>query len=80
MQRHAQQSVPPSPLYPAADPNVIEVASAATEEPNVKNDLITYYSILEKSSRVLVENFGEVALVDDTAKSLQKAEAEEEQS
>jgi len=52
----------------------IEVASAATEEPNVKNDLITYYSILEKSSRVLVENFGEVSLVDDTAKSLLKAE------
>ena len=52
----------------------IEIASNAAEEPNVKNDLITYYSILEKSTRVLVENFGEVALVDDTAKSLQKAE------
>lgn len=52
----------------------IEIASNATEEPNVKNDLITYYSILEKSARVLVENFGDVAFVDDTAKSLLKAE------
>lgn len=52
----------------------IEVASSATEEANIKNDLITYYSILAKIAHVLVENYGEVGLIDDTVKSLEKAE------
>jgi tetratricopeptide (TPR) repeat protein len=58
----------------AAVNKAIEVASTAGEEPNVKNDLITYYSILAKSAQVLVENYGEAGIVDDTLKSLEKAE------
>jgi tetratricopeptide (TPR) repeat protein len=51
----------------------IAVASAATDDPSVNNDLITYYSILEKNAQILVENYNEANLVDDTAKSLDKA-------
>lgn len=51
----------------------IAVASAATDDPSVNNDLITYYSILEKNAQILVENYNEATLVDDTAKSLDKA-------
>jgi len=58
----------------AAANKAIEIASTATEEPNIKNDLITYYSILSKSAQVLIENYGEVALIDPTVKSLEKAE------
>jgi tetratricopeptide (TPR) repeat protein len=36
--------------------------------------LITYYGILEKNARILVENYGEVKLVDDTVKAIDKAE------
>ena len=53
----------------------IAVASAATDDPTVNNDLITYYGILEKNSRILVENYGEVKLVDNTVKAIEKAEA-----
>ena len=53
----------------------ITVASAATDDPSVNNDLITYYSILEKNAQILVENYNEANLVDDTAKSLDKAMA-----
>jgi tetratricopeptide (TPR) repeat protein len=53
----------------------IAVASAVTEEPTVNNDLITYYGILEKNARILVENYGEAKLVDDTVKAIEKAEA-----
>jgi tetratricopeptide (TPR) repeat protein len=51
----------------------IAVASAVTDDPSVNNDLITYYSILEKNARILVENYNEAKLVDDTVKSLDKA-------
>jgi tetratricopeptide (TPR) repeat protein len=53
----------------------IAVASAATDDPTVTNDLITYYGILEKNARILIENYGEVKLIDDTVKQIDKAEA-----
>lgn len=51
----------------------IDVASAVTDDPSVNNDLITYYSILEKNAHILVENYNEANLVDSTVKSLDKA-------
>ena len=53
----------------------IAVASAAAEDPTVNTDLITYYGILEKNSRILIENYGQANLVDDTVKAITKAEA-----
>ena len=52
----------------------IAVASAVTDDPTVNNDLITYYGILEKNTRILVENYGQANLVDDTVKAIVKAE------
>jgi tetratricopeptide (TPR) repeat protein len=52
----------------------IAVASSATDDPTVNNDLIVYYGILEKNARILVENYGEAKLVDDTIKAISKAE------
>ena len=52
----------------------IGIASAVAEDPTVNTDLITYYGILEKNARILVENYGEVKLVDDTVKAIDKAE------
>ena len=52
----------------------IAVASTATDEPTVTADLITYYSILDKNAQILVENYGQVNLVDATVKDLDKAE------
>ena len=53
----------------------IAVASAVSDDPTVNNDLITYYGILEKNARILVENYGAANLVDDTVKAIEKAEA-----
>ena len=53
----------------------ITVASGVADDPNINNDLITYYGILEKNARILVENYGQANLVDDTIKALAKAEA-----
>lgn len=53
----------------------IAVASAVTDDPTVNNDLITYYGILEKNARILVENYGQANMVDDTVKAIEKAEA-----
>lgn len=58
----------------AAATKAIEIASMATEDANIKNDLITYYSILAKSAQVLIENYGETALIDPTVKAMEKAE------
>ncbi len=52
----------------------IAVASNVSDDPTVNNDLITYYGILEKNARILVENYGEEKLVDDTVKAIGKAE------
>jgi tetratricopeptide (TPR) repeat protein len=52
----------------------IAVASTATDEPTVTADLITYYSILDKNAQILVENYGQVNLVEPTVKELDKAE------
>ncbi len=53
----------------------IAVASAVTDDPSVNNDLITYYGILEKNARILIENYGVANLVDDTIKEIDKAGA-----
>lgn len=53
----------------------IAVASGVADDPNINNDLITYYGILEKNARILVENYGQANLVDDTIKAMAKAEA-----
>ncbi|HZM89305.1 MAG TPA: tetratricopeptide repeat protein [Blastocatellia bacterium] len=58
----------------AAINRAIAVASAVTDDPTVNTDLITYYGILEKNARILVENYGEAKLVDDTVKAIAKAE------
>ncbi|HSE38109.1 MAG TPA: tetratricopeptide repeat protein, partial [Blastocatellia bacterium] len=52
----------------------IAVASSAPDDPTVNNDLIVYYAILEKNARILVENYGEAKLVDETVKAISKAE------
>jgi len=52
----------------------IAVASTATDDPTVTADLITYYSILDKNAQILVENYGQVNLVEATVKDLDKAE------
>jgi tetratricopeptide (TPR) repeat protein len=52
----------------------IAVASSATDDPTVTADLVTYYSILDKNAQILVENYGQVNLVDATVKELDKAE------
>ena len=52
----------------------IAVAGSVTDDPTVNNDLITYYGILEKNARILVENYGQANLVDDTIKAIAKAE------
>lgn len=53
----------------------IAVASGVADDPNINNDLITYYGILEKNARILVENYGQANLVDDTIKAMAKAES-----
>lgn len=53
----------------------IAVATTASDDPTVNNDLITYYGILEKNAHILVENYGAANLVDDTVKGIDKAEA-----
>ncbi|HKS40469.1 MAG TPA: carboxypeptidase regulatory-like domain-containing protein [Blastocatellia bacterium] len=53
----------------------IELASTATEEPNINNELIMYYNILAKDAKVLVEIYRVNDLVDDSIKSLDKVQA-----
>jgi len=53
----------------------IELASTATEEPNINNELIMYYNILAKDAKVLVEIYRVNELVDDSIKSLDKVQA-----
>jgi tetratricopeptide (TPR) repeat protein len=57
-----------------ASNKAIAIASTSSEaNPNVNNDLLIYYNILAKNSQLLVEFYGAANLVDDTAKSLDKA-------
>ena len=53
----------------------IELASTATEEPNINNELIMYYNILAKDAKVLVEIYRVNDIVDDSVKSLDKVQA-----
>jgi tetratricopeptide (TPR) repeat protein len=47
----------------------------AENNPNLNNDLVTYYSILAKNVGLLVEFYSAADLVDDTVKEIGKAEA-----
>jgi tetratricopeptide (TPR) repeat protein len=55
------------------------IANAANEKPennaNINNDLVMYYNILAKNAALLVEHYNDAEIVDDTVKSLDKAEA-----
>lgn len=61
----------------AAANKAIAVAADDTAEnnPSLNADLIVYYNILTKNAMLLVEHFGVADLIDETAKSLDKAEA-----
>ena len=61
----------------AAANKAIAVASDDTAEnnPGLNADLIVYYNILAKNAMLLVEHYGAADLIDDTAKSIDKAEA-----
>lgn len=61
----------------AAANKAIAVATDDTAEnnPSLNADLIVYYNILTKNAMLLVEHFGVADLIDETAKSLDKAEA-----
>ncbi|HKP85514.1 MAG TPA: tetratricopeptide repeat protein [Blastocatellia bacterium] len=52
----------------------IVTASGITDNPNINNDLLIYYNILSKNAQLLVEFYG-ANIVDDTVKSIEKAEA-----
>lgn len=53
----------------------IKAASSDTVQnnPNLNNDLVTYYNILSKNAMLLVQHYGAVDTVDPTAKSLDTA-------
>jgi tetratricopeptide (TPR) repeat protein len=55
----------------------IAVISAvpAEKNPNLNNDLITYYNIRAKNAMLLIEHYGIVDLVDDIMKMIAKVEA-----
>lgn len=53
----------------------IELASTATDEPNINNELISYYSVLAKSDKVLIEIYRVNDIVGDAVKSLDKVQA-----
>jgi len=61
----------------AAAKKAIALASDDTAEnnPSLSADLITYYNILTKNSMLLVEHFGVVDMIDETAKAIDKVEA-----
>jgi len=47
----------------------------AEKNPNLNNDLITYYNIRAKNAMLLIEHYGVVALVDDMMTMIGKVEA-----
>jgi hypothetical protein len=59
--------------YQAAQ-KAISYAALDSADPNIKNSQITYNQVLVKDALLLVEHFGEVKLVDDTAKALDNLE------
>jgi tetratricopeptide (TPR) repeat protein len=58
----------------AAANKAIAVATSSTE-PAAPTDLIVYYNILAKNAALLVEYYGVSNIVDDTLKTIEKAEA-----
>ena len=58
----------------AAVNKAITVATSSTE-PAAPTDLIVYYNILAKNAALLVEYYGVSNIVDDTLKTIEKAEA-----
>jgi hypothetical protein len=51
----------------------IAIAPTDQKNPNLKNDLLVYYDILVKNTKVLVEYYNATDLVDDTVKEIGKA-------
>ena len=58
----------------AAVNKALTVATSSTE-PAAPTDLIVYYNILAKNASLLVEYYGAANIVDDTLKTIEKAEA-----
>jgi tetratricopeptide (TPR) repeat protein len=52
----------------------IALASTVTDDPNVKNDLIIYHNILIKNALLLAEHYGEMNVVDESAKAIDNLE------
>ena len=59
--------------YEAAK-KALALAATETTDPNNKNDQITYSTVLIKNAMLLAEYYGEVKLVDDTAKAIDNLE------
>jgi tetratricopeptide (TPR) repeat protein len=60
----------------AIDKSLAVVVTLPPEKnPNLNNDLITYYNIRAKNAMLLIEHFGVVDLVDPSIKMIEKAEA-----
>jgi tetratricopeptide (TPR) repeat protein len=60
----------------AIDKSLAVLATVPAEKnPNLNNDLITYYNIRSKNAMLLVEHFGVVDLVEPSIKMIEKAEA-----
>jgi tetratricopeptide (TPR) repeat protein len=59
--------------YEAAK-KAIALASTVTDDPNVKNDLITYHNVLIKNALLLAEHYGEANVVDESVKAIDNLE------
>ena len=60
----------------AIDRSIAILATQPAEKnPNLNNDLITYYNIRAKNALLLIEHFGAADIVDDTIKMIEKVEA-----
>jgi tetratricopeptide (TPR) repeat protein len=57
-----------------ASKKAIALASTATDDPNINNELIIYNNILVKNALLLAEHFGMVTVVDETVAALDKLE------
>lgn len=51
----------------------LELAATNTKDPNINNDLITYYGIYGKNSLLLIEHYGQADLVPQAAQYFDKA-------
>ncbi|HEY9233168.1 MAG TPA: tetratricopeptide repeat protein, partial [Blastocatellia bacterium] len=46
----------------------------ATDDANINNEMLIYYGILAKNAGLLVEMYGETAVIDDATKAIDQAE------